>query len=85
MSQRLCHCGSQAKVSCNQCGAALCGGGNCYRTHEKVCRPEPHTVSLHQIKAEELVSPWVILKEARRRAQPAKRAVTGKNSLYDPT
>jgi len=54
MSQRRCHCGAQSKVSCNQCGAALCGGGNCYRTHEKVCRPGPITVDLHQLKAEEM-------------------------------
>jgi len=54
MSQRLCHCGSQSKVSCNQCGAALCGGGNCYRTHEKVCRPLPITVDPLKLKAEEM-------------------------------
>ncbi len=66
MSQRLCHCGSQSNVSCNQCGAALCGGGNCYRTHEKVCRPGPHTVDRHQLRAEEQTSAFAVLRNARK-------------------
>jgi len=60
-----CHCGSQAKTSCPQCGEPLCYGMNCYRTHEEKCRPEPLTPELVEIRREERVSPMMILKRAR--------------------
>ena len=54
MIQRLCHCGSQSKVGCPNCGAPLCYGMNCYRTHEEKCRPLPITADPLKLKAEEM-------------------------------